>query len=317
MSKYLNTKKGSLEESIIGLVETSRSVDQMIEKKLDEISPELAKRAFDARAKKHKAAMGSAAGWDKRADKDAAKGDTRGASAARSIAKDKEREAGDMEKKMDRSAKKAGVDAQDRYNKATDDRSPNQKYTDYKKKGGDLSFQDYKKKYLKQDFDPIDEEKDTNEGLFDKTGDKVAKAKRALAGGMPKHVVIAKYHVTSKDLGEEKDDDKKLDKVNPKALKKDFDDREDQDLDNDGDVDDSDEYLHKRRQTVSKSVNKEEFSMVEAAVKHITAMWEKAAPKTEEEHDDEEEKVKGSKTMTGKPKSKVEVDPEDVEDKNQ
>lgn len=43
---------------------------------------------------------------------------------------------------------------------------------------------------------------ETKEGLFDRVGDKVAKAKRALANGMPKHVVIAKYHVTSKELGE-------------------------------------------------------------------------------------------------------------------
>jgi nicotinic acid mononucleotide adenylyltransferase len=46
---------------------------------------------------------------------------------------------------------------------------------------------------------------ETKEGLFDRTSelsDRVKKAKRALANGMPKHVVIAKYHVTSKDLGE-------------------------------------------------------------------------------------------------------------------
>jgi nicotinic acid mononucleotide adenylyltransferase len=43
---------------------------------------------------------------------------------------------------------------------------------------------------------------ETKEGLFDRVGDKVAKAKRALANGMPKHKVIAKYHVTSKELGE-------------------------------------------------------------------------------------------------------------------
>ena len=146
------------EEAFMDLDDTIRSIVLGEAKKgeLDEISPELAKRAFDARAKRHKAKMGSAAGWDKRADKDKAKGDMDGARAARSIARDKEREAGDMEKKLDRSARKAGVDAQDRYNKATDDRSPNEKYRDYKKKGGDLSFQDYKKKYLKQDFDPIE-----------------------------------------------------------------------------------------------------------------------------------------------------------------
>ena len=45
-----------------------------------------------------------------------------------------------------------------------------------------------------------------------------------------------------------------LDKANPKQAKKDFDDRDDKDIDNDGDVDDSDEYLHKRRKAISKDV---------------------------------------------------------------
>lgn len=57
-----------------------------------------------------------------------------------------------------------------------------------------------------------------------------------------------------------------MDKVNPKALKKDFDDRKDKDIDNDGDVDDSDEYLHNRRKTVAKAVKKEE---VEEAYKPV------------------------------------------------
>ena len=48
--------------------------------------------------------------------------------------------------------------------------------------------------------------------------------------------------------------EEKLDPVNPKAAKKKFDDRKDKDIDNDGDVDDSDEYLHNRRKTVSKAV---------------------------------------------------------------
>lgn len=46
---------------------------------------------------------------------------------------------------------------------------------------------------------------------------------------------------------------KKLDKVNHKELEKDFDDREDKDIDNDGDTDDSDEYLHNRRKAVKKA----------------------------------------------------------------
>ena len=45
-----------------------------------------------------------------------------------------------------------------------------------------------------------------------------------------------------------------LDKVNPVAVKKKFDDRKDKDIDNDGDVDTSDKYLHKRRKAISKAV---------------------------------------------------------------
>jgi len=48
-----------------------------------------------------------------------------------------------------------------------------------------------------------------------------------------------------------------MDKVNPTAVKKKFDDRKDKDIDNDGDVDSSDKYLHKRRAAISKSVKKE------------------------------------------------------------
>lgn len=52
---------------------------------------------------------------------------------------------------------------------------------------------------------------------------------------------------------------KKMDKVDPKALEKDFDDRKDKDIDNDGDTDASDEYLHNRRKAVKKAMNKEEY----------------------------------------------------------
>jgi len=53
------------------------------------------------------------------------------------------------------------------------------------------------------------------------------------------------------------DEATKLDPVNKKAVKKDFDNRQDKDIDNDGDVDDSDEYLHKRRKAVSKAMKDE------------------------------------------------------------
>ena len=48
-----------------------------------------------------------------------------------------------------------------------------------------------------------------------------------------------------------------MDPVNPKAAAKKFKDRKDKDIDNDGDVDDSDEYLHKRRKAIGKAMKKE------------------------------------------------------------
>ena len=65
-----------------------------------------------------------------------------------------------------------------------------------------------------------------------------------------------------RNLDDETDDKKQeaeLDKVNPKAVKKKFKDRKDKDIDNDGDVDDSDEYLHKRRKAISKAVAKNDM----------------------------------------------------------
>ena len=77
----------------------------------------------------------------------------------------------------------------------------------------------------------------------------------------------------------------KLDPVNKDAVKKKFDDRKDKDIDNDGDVDSSDKYLHKRRKAISKAVKKEEsvadiiqnknYSMREALAK----VWEASAQK--------------------------------------
>ena len=48
-----------------------------------------------------------------------------------------------------------------------------------------------------------------------------------------------------------------MDAVNPKAVKKKFKDRKDKDIDNDGDVDSSDKFLHKRRKAISKATSEE------------------------------------------------------------
>ena len=54
-----------------------------------------------------------------------------------------------------------------------------------------------------------------------------------------------------------------LDPVNKKALKGKHKDRKAGDIDNDGDVDSSDKYLHKRRKAISKAVTNEEAEEIE------------------------------------------------------
>lgn len=70
----------------------------------------------------------------------------------------------------------------------------------------------------------------------------------------------------------------KMDPVNKKALKKDFDDRKDKDIDNDGDVDKSDEYLHNRRKAVSKAIKKDDKETeVEVQEKAVSKAQQMAA----------------------------------------
>ena len=68
--------------------------------------------------------------------------------------------------------------------------------------------------------------------------------------------VDKKYFETKKGSIEEiasKLVESKLDPVNKDAVKKKFDDRKDKDIDNDGDTDSTDKYLHKRRKAISKA----------------------------------------------------------------
>ena len=51
--------------------------------------------------------------------------------------------------------------------------------------------------------------------------------------------------------------DEALDKVDHDELDGDHDERDDKDIDNDGDVDDSDKFLHKKRQAISKAIKKQ------------------------------------------------------------
>tara|TARA_R100001463_G_scaffold132990_1_gene194044 strand:- start:172 stop:1014 length:843 start_codon:yes stop_codon:yes gene_type:complete len=66
-----------------------------------------------------------------------------------------------------------------------------------------------------------------------------------------------------------KTEEEKLDKVNPTAVKKKFDDRKDKDIDNDGDVDSTDKYLHKRRKAISKAVKSEDKQLQEKPANYL------------------------------------------------
>ena len=68
-----------------------------------------------------------------------------------------------------------------------------------------------------------------------------------------------------------------LDKLNPVAVKKKFDDRKDKDIDNDGDTDSTDKYLHKRRAAISKAMKEELGKEDEPKVQKIIGKLKKAS----------------------------------------
>ena len=123
---------------------------------------------------------------------------------------------------------------------------------------------------------------------------------------------------TETNKNDKSDDGDGLDAVQPKAVKKKFADRKDKDIDNDGDVDDSDKFLHKRRKAISKSMGESLMSVAES----VKAMWDEAAKKTESQDmlndkdgdgmDDDQKPEKSDakkKTDTGKPMTPVETSP--------
>ena len=77
----------------------------------------------------------------------------------------------------------------------------------------------------------------------------------------------------------------KMDKVNPTAAKKKFDDRKDKDIDNDGDVDSSDKYLHKRRKAIGKAMSKEEKDDFRTHMMYDPKTGKEVTAKTPEDHE--------------------------------
>ena len=105
------------------------------------------------------------------------------------------------------------------------------------------------------------------------------------------------------NTNDKSDDGEGLDKVQPKAVKKKFKDRKDKDIDNDGDVDSSDKFLHKRRKAVSKAVSKDENA------DEGPDEDEKSDDKDDKPADKKAAKKKDDKDIDSGKKEKVDVDP--------
>ena len=93
----------------------------------------------------------------------------------------------------------------------------------------------------------------------------IAKARQAKKNGDKTFMFAGKEYpcTVGEAIGEDASNDKSddgegLDKVDKKAVKKKFKDRKDKDIDNDGDVDSSDKFLHKKRKAISKAIDKKE-----------------------------------------------------------
>ena len=107
-----------------------------------------------------------------------------------------------------------------------------------------------------------------------------------------------------------------LDPVNKDAVKKKFDDRKDKDIDNDGETDSTDKYLHKRRAAISKATS-EAVTQDDHGEKINQDKKDAAMKKTDQKKDFKslraETKIiklgdKG-KTATGKDAGAIDVEP--------
>ena len=105
------------------------------------------------------------------------------------------------------------------------------------------------------------------------------------------------------------DDGEGLDAVQPKAVKKKFADRKDKDIDNDGDTDSSDEFLHKKRKAISKAIGKKEGAELDEAIKISHVLIDTAKGNKVVSMASSEEQVKQSKHSAERP-------PMSVKDKN-
>jgi hypothetical protein len=123
---------------------------------------------------------------------------------------------------------------------------------------------------------------ETKDGSLEAVSTKIAKEQPTIKKQEPNVKLERKTYFENKpgSLGDvaAKVVSEAMDPVNKDAVKKKFADRKDKDIDNDGDVDSSDKFLHKRRAAISKAVKNEELGKEdESKVKKIIGKLKKAS----------------------------------------
>lgn len=126
------------------------------------------------------------------------------------------------------------------------------------KQNGDKEFVVSGKKYKVEDAEKMNKKNKEDKGIEVHGEDLNAEIQAAQQGKIKSLVdtIIDTYYKAETNKNDKSDDGEGLDAVQPKAVKKKFKDRKDKDIDNDGDVDSSDKFLHKRRKAISKSMGK-------------------------------------------------------------
>jgi len=123
---------------------------------------------------------------------------------------------------------------------------------------------------------------ETKDGSLEAVSTKIAQEQPTIKKEAPKVTLERKTYFDNKpgsleDVAAQVVVKEGLDPVNKVAVKKDFADRKDKDIDNDGDTDSTDKYLHKRRQAISKSMKEDLGKEDEPKVKKIIGKLKKAS----------------------------------------
>ena len=122
---------------------------------------------------------------------------------------------------------------------------------------------------------------ETKDGSLEAVSTKIAKEQPTIKKEEPNVKLERKTYFENKpgSLGDvaAKVVSEAMDPVNKDAVKKKFADRKDKDIDNDGDVDSSDKFLHKRRKAISKAMKEDLGKEDEPKVKKVVDMLKKAS----------------------------------------